>query len=509
MNLKKGGEIPSNIIDAVNNSNSLMEVGTNLDEMGVEYEFNTYDTPMPPVMYKIKFGDKHIYILNKNYVDGADYVKDEIGVGIMAKGGKINTFNSEKDYENYLRKEGKPFDSVVIGKEEFTQDFYDSSGNQITYRSKYGNQLEIENGNRYENGFGDSNVYINEGMYPPYDEEGNFAKGGEILDDEDFIGFLNNFATDNYEGSDDWIIGGKDRSDEYEAYEWGLALYDNDQKRFQRDKAEFAKNASPDEIKSIKDREYEYEEEYAKGGKISDLIVGNKVGHLRPHTGRYEYSEITEINGNEVKLVHRHPTKRYWDNYFEMGKDQIEEFIDTPSKDFKDGRPLMKIKKSYAKGGYVVKTYEDENDLDGDFENAYDTEEEAIEEARKLKKKYYMVEVDDIDNRGTIFYINKDGYEEFFAKGGEIVEVRYRGMPISESMLGKPVMSEETTDILEDEFRQDLTFTPIEETNMKPLSYENSRKFILDFDKNFKGLLKGYAKGGEVCSGCGQQECEC
>ena len=97
------------------------------------------------------------------------------------------------------------------------------------------------------------------------------------------------------------------------------------------------------------------EDFYAKGGKISDLIVGNKVGHLRPHTGRYEYSEITEINGDEVKLVHRHPTKRYWDNYFEMDKDQIEEFIDTPSKDFKDGRPLMKIKKVYAKGGEVYR----------------------------------------------------------------------------------------------------------------------------------------------------------
>ena len=104
-----------------------------------------------------------------------------------AKGGKINTFNSEKDYENYLRKEGKPFDSVVIDKEEFIQDFYDRSGNTMTYRSKYGNQLEIENEDRYEYGFGDSNVYINEGMYTPFDEEGNFAKGGEVKYLSDYI----------------------------------------------------------------------------------------------------------------------------------------------------------------------------------------------------------------------------------------------------------------------------------------------------------------------------------
>ena len=90
------------------------------------------------------------------------------------------------------------------------------------------------------------------------------------------------------------------------------------------------------------------------------------------------------------------------------------------------------------------------------------------------------------------------------AKGGEmesknyIVELRYIGLPIDESMIGKPIMSEETLDRLEDEFKYDVTFTPVDETKMKPLSYEDSRKFILDFDRNFKGLLMGYAKGGLV-----------
>lgn len=80
---------------------------------------------------------------------------------------------------------------------------------------------------------------------------------------------------------------------------------------------------------------------------MKKIVAGNKAGFLLPHNGRYEYSEIIEINGNEVKLVRRHPKKKYWDNYFEMGKDQIEEFINTPSKDWKDGRPLIKIKKPY------------------------------------------------------------------------------------------------------------------------------------------------------------------
>jgi len=94
-----------------------------------------------------------------------------------------------------------------------------------------------------------------------------------------------------------------------------------------------------------------------------------------------------------------------------------------------------------------------------------------------------------------------------YARGGGvesknyIVELRYIGLPIDESMIGKPVMSEETLDRLEDEFKYDITFTPIDETKMKPLSYEDSRKFILDFDRNFKGRLlgvRGYAKGGGV-----------
>jgi len=116
-------------------------------------------------------------------------------------------------------------------------------------------------------------------------------------------------------------------------------------------------------------------------------------------------------------------------------------------------------------------------DSDGEYETYADSKKGKKE--IKLRKQAQMVK-----NMGN------------YAKGGEVVEVRYRGLPIKESMLGKPVMSEQTTDRLEDEFGQDLTFTPIEETKMKPLSYQDGRKFIVDFDRNFKGLLKGYAKGG-------------
>ena len=177
---------------------------------------------------------------------------------------------------------------------------------------------------------------------------------------------------------------------------------------------------------------------FEKGGKISDLIVGNKVGHLRPHTGRYEYSEITEINGNEVKLVHRHPTKRYWDNYFEMGKDQIEEFIDTPSKDFKDGRPLMKIKKSYEKGGSILEksynpqevfdmitkagTWEEFMSADGDGRlEIYNNAKYRFEKGGKTISREEVVEV----LKDKLEDVLEDANEEYEGQEIEGEEVEY------------------------------------------------------------------------------------
>ena len=54
--MEAGGQIPKNIIEAVDSSNNLMEIGKNLRIKGVDYSFDTYDTPMPPAMYKIRLG---------------------------------------------------------------------------------------------------------------------------------------------------------------------------------------------------------------------------------------------------------------------------------------------------------------------------------------------------------------------------------------------------------------------------------------------------------------------
>lgn len=89
----------------------------------------------------------------------------------------------------------------------------------------------------------------------------------------------------------------------------------------------------------------------ADGGQFESLKVGSKVGFLRPQTGRYEYAEVLSIDGNNVNLVARHPKRSQWDNYFSETKERISKFLNTPSEDWKDGRPLLKIK--YADGGKV------------------------------------------------------------------------------------------------------------------------------------------------------------
>jgi hypothetical protein len=93
-------------------------------------------------------------------------------------------------------------------------------------------------------------------------------------------------------------------------------------------------------------------ERYAKGGDVNSLKVGSKVGFLRPNTGRYEFAEVLSIDGNNVNLVVRHPKRKEWDNYFVETKERIEKFLHTPSEDWKDGRPLLKVK--YAKGGTMT-----------------------------------------------------------------------------------------------------------------------------------------------------------
>jgi hypothetical protein len=135
-------------------------------------------------------------------------------------------------------------------------------------------------------------------------------------------------------------------------------------------------------------------------------------------------------------------------------------------------------------------------DSDGEYETYADSKKGKQE--IKLRKQAQMVK-------------NMGNYEMGGSVDGnaEVVEVRYRGLPIDKSLLGLPVLTEEITDKLEEEFSQELTFTPIKSTNLKPVSYEVARKHILIVDESFhNNLLKGYdryAKGGNVVDGISQE----
>lgn len=130
---EKGGFIPNEIIEAVKNSNNLMQVGENLDQKGIKYSFSFNDAPMPPAMYRIKHGDKNIYILNKDYVDGADFLNGEIAVGIMAKGGQ-----TEKRPKSAIMRDRK----YINMNEKWETDYAKKTG-QLDTRKRYKKRKEL------------------------------------------------------------------------------------------------------------------------------------------------------------------------------------------------------------------------------------------------------------------------------------------------------------------------------------------------------------------------------
>ena len=145
-----------------------------------------------------------------------------------------------------------------------------------------------------------------------------------------------------------------------------------------------------------------YRRTFAKGGEIESLKVGSKIGFLRPQTGRYEYAEVLSIDENNVNLVVRHPKKVYLDNYFTETKERISKFSNTPSEDWKDGRPVVKIK--YAKGGKigfeglakkVAKRYvgrKVSKEYQAEYGKTYDAKE-AKEVGNKVAGKVYQQQV--------------------------------------------------------------------------------------------------------------------
>ena len=114
----------------------------------------------------------------------------------------------------------------------------------------------------------------------------------------------------------------------------------------------------------------------AKGGMIK---VGGKVGFLRPNTGRYEYAEVLEIDGDKVSLVVRHPKRSQWDNFFTESKDRLVGFTKTSSEDWKDGRPLVKF---MADGGEISSF------------------EKKIKDALKVENKWHFIN-EEVDGKNV------------------------------------------------------------------------------------------------------------
>ena len=163
------------------------------------YDYTTKETKYEVRSVKSKIHENH-------------ETPEEIVYG-YAKGGKLdNSFKSAKDYENYLRKGGKPFDSVVIDKEEFHQDYYDMSGKKIsyspyTYPINKRRTLDIETSNRYENGFGDAEVeiYAKGGMFGAGGDLGNIAKPYNIQEGMISVGNNVKFFKKGGKTKKDWV----------------------------------------------------------------------------------------------------------------------------------------------------------------------------------------------------------------------------------------------------------------------------------------------------------------
>jgi hypothetical protein len=138
------------------------------------------------------------------------------------------------------------------------------------------------------------------------------------------------------------------------------------------------------------------------GGGISSIKVGAKLGLLNPRNGRYKYSIIEKIEGENVYLVEKHPTRSQWDNHWETTKSSIKRFLNEDNEDFK------------SKKSYVLK-YADGGGIDG-WENLSNVKPNSIEISEtsafgnpdKLILKYDGKQI-------AKFYYNMRGYNSDFS----------------------------------------------------------------------------------------------
>ena len=248
----------------------------------------------------------------------------------------------------------------------------------------------------------------------------------------------------------------------------------------------------------------------ANGGQFESLKVGSKVGFLRPQTGRYEYAEVLSIDGNNVNLVVRHPKRSQWDNYFSETKERISKFLNTPSEDWKDGRPVLKIK--YAEGGEV--TIPIQVIVDGNWD------EPKFFKTIRLAKKYIVENTKNhdfelVDSYGDSIYIEKGSSKADFdflfsdlsyAKGGKFNDNLYvdqlagmsgaRAVAVKEWASDNNLSKDDLLNIIQGLGRKQITSADFVSA---VLGDKSATSEIISYAKSGKGFKM--ADGGVIGSG--------
>ena len=73
------------------------------------------------------------------------------------------------------------------------------------------------------------------------------------------------------------------------------------------------------------------------------LKIGDKIGYLKPKTGKYTFVEIVSINDNKLTMLQiQRVGKRKINNIYTEETENVLRWLKEGSFNFKDGRPLLK-----------------------------------------------------------------------------------------------------------------------------------------------------------------------
>lgn len=247
---------------------------------------------------------------------------------------------------------------------------------------------------------------------------------------------------------------------------------------------------------SVDDIEFENEENEAIGRFLLTTSEGKEIWNSSSNSGEFE---------KKIRAYHGSKGLPNW--MFDDGDDDGIDYVTFG--DLWSNKELREAMKKMSNGGNVSvskkgkKRFRQQNGIGkSKYTISYH------DGAKKHKDGSDFFDIKIFKNKKDVDAFKKTllqkGFVEEYENGGEVgdvyvVETRYKGLPLNESLLGNLVLSEETLDKLEEDFAQDISFTPIQDSKMKPMSYAVAKAHIGFHAKNFKGL--SLAKGGYVVVG--------